>query len=124
MIIGDRLREIRELKNLSQSDIQARTGLLRSYISRVENGRTIPGIETLEKFAHALEVHLYQVFYEGDDLPPLPSTKHSNGNEWGSSGQSALYCRKLVDRLTRMDNADRLLLFAMAKEAAKRARRR
>ncbi|HWZ24013.1 MAG TPA: helix-turn-helix transcriptional regulator [Verrucomicrobiae bacterium] len=124
MIIGDRLREIRELKNLSQSDIQARTGLLRSYISRVENGRTIPAMETLEKIAHALEMHLYQVFYEGDDLPPLPSTKHSNGNEWGSSGQSALYCRKLVDRLSRMDNADRLLLFAMAKEAAKRARRR
>jgi transcriptional regulator with XRE-family HTH domain len=124
MIIGDRLREIRELKNLSQSDIQARTGLLRSYISRVENGRTIPAMETLEKIAHALEMHLYQVFYEGDDLPPLPSTKHSNGNEWGSSGQSALYCRKLVDCLSRMDNADRLLLFAMAKEAAKRARRR
>jgi transcriptional regulator with XRE-family HTH domain len=124
MIIGDRLREIRELKNLSQSDILARTGLLRSYFSRVENGRTIPAMETLEKIAHALEMHLYQVFYEGDDLPPLPSTKHSNGNEWGSSGQSALYCRKLVDRLSRMDNADRLLLFAMAKEAAKRARRR
>jgi|ERR1700722_286125 len=124
MIIGDRLREIRELKNLSPGDIQARTGLLRCYISRVENGHTIPAMETLEKIAHALEMHLYQVFYEGDDLPPLPSTKRSKGNEWGSSGKSALYFRKLVDCLSRMDNAHRLLLFEIVKKAAKRARQR
>ncbi len=79
MIIGDRLREIRESKNLSQGDIQDRTGLMRCYISRVENGHLIPAMENLEKIAHALEMHLYQVFYEGDDLPPMPPTKYSNG---------------------------------------------
>ncbi len=47
MIIGDRLRELREAKNLSQEDIEKRTGLLRCYISRVENGHTVPAIETL-----------------------------------------------------------------------------
>jgi transcriptional regulator with XRE-family HTH domain len=124
MIIGDRLREIRESKNLSQGDIQERTGLLRCYISRVENGHTIPAMETLEKIAHALEMHLYQVFYEGDDLPPLPPTKDVNGSEWGSSGKSALYFRKLVDCLSRMDNAHRLLLFEIAKKAVKRGRQR
>ena len=124
MIIGDRLREIRESKNLSQGDIQERTGLLRCYISRVENGHTIPAIKTLERIAHALEMHLYQVFYEGDDLPPLPLTKPANGNEWGSSGKSALYFRKLVDCLSRMDNAHRLLLFEIVKKAAKRDRHR
>jgi transcriptional regulator with XRE-family HTH domain len=124
MIIGDRLREIRESKNLSQGDIQERTGLLRCYISRVENGHTIPTMETLETIAHALEMHLYQVFYEGDDLPPWPPTKHFNGSEWGSSGKSALYFRKLVDCLSRMDNAHQLLLFEIAKQAAKRGRQR
>jgi transcriptional regulator with XRE-family HTH domain len=49
VIIGDRLREMREEKKLSQGDIEKRTGLLRCYISRVENGHTIPAIETLEK---------------------------------------------------------------------------
>src|ERR1700687_2463554 len=97
MIIGDRLRALREEKNLSQGDIQERTGLLRCYISRVENGHTIPAMETLEKIAHALEMHLYEVFYEGDDLAPLPPAKHVNGSEWGSSGESAIYFRKLVD---------------------------
>lgn len=62
MIISDRLRELREGKKLSQGDIEKRTGLLRCYISRVENGHSVPAIETLEKLARALEVPLYQLF--------------------------------------------------------------
>lgn len=49
MDIGNRLRSVREEKNLSQGDIEERTGLLRCYISRVENGHTVPAIVTLEK---------------------------------------------------------------------------
>jgi transcriptional regulator with XRE-family HTH domain len=56
VIIGDRLRDMREQKKLSQGDIEKRTGLPRCYISRVENGHTVPAIETLEKLARALEV--------------------------------------------------------------------
>jgi len=66
MIIGDRLRALREEKKLSQGDIEKRTGLLRCYISRVENGHTVPAIETLEKLARALECPLYQLFYDGE----------------------------------------------------------
>ena len=55
MLIGDGIRAIREAKNLSQGDIEKRTGVVRSYISRVENGHTIPSVETLEKLARALE---------------------------------------------------------------------
>jgi len=60
MIIGDRLREMREAKQLSQGDVEKRTGLLRCYISRVENGHTVPAIETLEKMARALEAKNHQ----------------------------------------------------------------
>ena len=56
VLISDRLRSIREEKNLSQGDIEKRTGLLRCYVSRVENGHTVPAVETIEKFARALEV--------------------------------------------------------------------
>jgi transcriptional regulator with XRE-family HTH domain len=62
MVIGDRLRELREAKELSQGDIEHRTGLLRCYISRVENGHTVPAIETLEKLARRLR---------GANVPPL-----------------------------------------------------
>jgi transcriptional regulator with XRE-family HTH domain len=61
MIIGDRLRALREEKKLSQGDIEKRTGLLRCYVSRVENGLTVPAVETIEKFARALEVPIYQL---------------------------------------------------------------
>ena len=66
MIIGNRLKELRESKQLSQGDIEKRTGLLRCYISRVENGHTVPAIETLEKMARALEVPMYRLFHEGE----------------------------------------------------------
>jgi transcriptional regulator with XRE-family HTH domain len=122
MVIGDRLREIREARNLSQGDIEKRTGLLRSYLSRVENGHTVPSIATLEKIASALEMHLYQVLYEGDDLPPSPVAKQLAEGEWGTFGKSSRYFRKLTKCLSRMDNTDRLLLFEMAKETAKRRR--
>jgi transcriptional regulator with XRE-family HTH domain len=56
VLISDRLRSIREEKSLSQGDIEKRTGLLRCYVSRVENGHTVPAVETIEKFARALEV--------------------------------------------------------------------
>ena len=72
MLIGDRLRAVREQKSLSQEDIEKRTGLLRCYISGVENGETVPAIETLEKLARALKVPLYQLFYDGEETPHFP----------------------------------------------------
>jgi len=85
MIIGDRLRALREEKNLSQGDIEKRTGLIRCYVSRVENNHTVPAIETLEKFARALEVPMYQLFYDSDEppkLPNLPKRKSSDEIAW------------------------------------------
>ena len=90
MVIGDRLRSIREEKKLSQGDIEKRTGLLRCYVSRVENGHTVPAVETIEKFARALEVPTYQLFYDGDkppELPNLPKRKTADDIAWGSTGK-------------------------------------
>lgn len=90
MVISDRLRELREQKKLSQGDIEKRTGLLRCYISRVENGQTVPPIETLEKLARALEVPLYQLFYDGEKPPALPNLlkrKTADDIVWGGSGR-------------------------------------
>jgi transcriptional regulator with XRE-family HTH domain len=123
MNIGHALRRIRESKNLSQGDIEERTGLMRCYISRVENGHLIPTIDSLEKIACGLEIPLYQVFYVANHEPPASSPNNLNG-EWGRSGNSARYFQKLVDYLSRTDNADRRLLFVMAKEAVKRRRPR
>ena len=69
LMIGERLRTIRESKNLSQGDIEERTGLLRCYTSRVENGHTVPSLDTLAKYAQALEIPMYQLFYDGETEP-------------------------------------------------------
>src|SRR6267143_1764550 len=98
MIIGDRLRALREDKQLSQGDMEKRTGLFRCYISRVENGHTVPSIETLEKMARGLEVPMYQLFYDGEEPPKppiLPKQKTSDGIAWGSSGKDARFLNKL-----------------------------
>lgn len=127
MIIGDRLRELREGKNLSQGDIEKRTGLLRCYISRVENGHTVPAIETLEKLARALEIPLYQLFYEGEEPPPAPIFFPKGRAEadigWGSTGKDARMLGKLRRMLGKMDKHDRnLLLFIVQKMAGLKAR--
>jgi transcriptional regulator with XRE-family HTH domain len=87
MVISNRLRELRERKKLPQGDIEKRTGLLRCYVSRVENGHTVPAVETLEKLARALEVPMYQLFYDGEKPPQVPNLlkqKTSDGIAWGA----------------------------------------
>src|SRR5271166_3122608 len=115
MIIGDRLRAFREEKKLSQGDIEKRTGLFRCYISRVENNHTVPAIETIEKFARALEVPLYQLFYDGDEKPPkLPvrSRRKADDTAWGHSGKDARVLSRFRRLLSRMDGQDTKLLFS------------
>ena len=119
MIIGDRLRELREKKNMSQGDIEQRTGLLRCYVSRVENGHTVPAVETLEKFARALEVPMYQLFYDGDERPPLKPLK-PNPALWGSSGKDAQLVAQFRRSLSNVKEKDRKLLLHMARKLAKR----
>jgi len=79
MVIGNRLKELRESKELSQGDIEKRTGLFRCYISRVENGHTVPAVETLEKMARALEVPMYRLFHDGEVPAGLSSAETSKG---------------------------------------------
>ena len=122
MIIGDRLRVLREQKEFSQGEIEKRTGLLRCYISRVENGHTVPAVETLEKFARALEVPLYQLFYEGEAPPQLPAFSKRRivtSPPWGDSGKDARTLSKFRQLLGRADENDRRLLLHMARKMIK-----
>ena len=122
MIIGDRLKMLREQKNFSQGEIEKRTGLLRCYISRVENGHTIPAFETIEKFARALEVPLYQLFYDGEEPPAMPRIlKRKSAGElvWGSTGKEARLLEKFRQLLSRTNESDTKLLLFMAQKMAR-----
>ena len=119
MIIGDRLRDLREQKHLSQGNLEKRTGLLRCYISRVENGHTIPSVETLEKWARALDVPLYQIFYEGENPPAPPQPIKANSHLWGFNRADARFLMQMRRALSYTKENDRQLLLAMARKLAK-----
>jgi transcriptional regulator with XRE-family HTH domain len=122
LIIGDRLRTLREEKKFSQGEIEKRTGLLRCYISRVENGHTVPAVETLEKFARALEVPMYQLFYEGEEPPkPLDLPKRKADSKlFGASGRDARMLAKFRKLLGQTDTKNQSILLLMAQKMARR----
>jgi transcriptional regulator with XRE-family HTH domain len=123
MVIADRLKALREQKNMSQGDIEKRTGLLRCYISRVENGHTVPAIETLEKLARAMEVPMYQLFYDGEK-PPAPKIAMPKAEKgWGSSGHDAKTLDQFRRLMSRTDEADLKLLLFMAQKMSRKKKR-
>ena len=121
MVIGNRLKELRESKELSQGDIEKRTSLLRCYISRVENGHTVPAVATLEKMARALEVPMYRLFHDGEAESSVRNLKLPKGSEeWGSAGKEADYLSKLRRLLAKMRPDDQKLLLHMTQKVARR----
>jgi transcriptional regulator with XRE-family HTH domain len=119
MVIGERLKALREHKKMSQGDIEKRTGLLRVYISRVENGHTVPAIETLEKMARALEVPMYQLFCDGEK-PPVSTLPKFNDGGWGSSGRDTRTLHRFRRLMSRADESDVKLLLFMARKMSQK----
>lgn len=113
--IGPRLRLLRVQQNLSQGDIENRTGLLRCYVSRVEGGHTIPSLVTLEKFAAALQVPLHLIFFHGKGTPARPAhaLREPKTAEWDDS-----VARKLRRLVGKMDDRGRDTLFGIVRKLA------
>jgi transcriptional regulator with XRE-family HTH domain len=120
MVIGNKLKTLRAQKSLSQGDMEKRTGLLRCYISRVENGHTVPSVDTLEKMARALEVPMYRLFTDDEHVkkPNLPA-EEIRSRAVNSKQDRDL--RALAKLLARMSDDRRRLLFHMASKMANRA---
>ena len=122
MQIGQRLKTLRDEKNFSQGDIEKATGLLRCYVSRVENGHTVPNVETLEKWARALDMPLYKVMYEGDEPPkPRKLVNKDDKGLWGHSKREASELGQLQRHLAKMDPKQRILLLGFAARLARQA---
>jgi len=124
-MIGARIRQLREQRGLSQGDIEQSAGLLRCYISRVENGHTVPSLETLERFAAALDVPVYRFFYTGEEPPPMPNltpgqTLEELAGENDRAESEARFFLTLKDLMARTEEADREVLLAVAKRLVAR----
>jgi len=128
MFIGKRIRQLRERKGLSQGDIEAVSGMLRAYISRVEHDHTVPSLETLERFAAALDIPLYQLFCQDEDapltrhLPPGDATE-AMAEEPGQGGSEARMLTMLKGLTQRMAESDKQLLLDFANQLAARSAR-
>jgi transcriptional regulator with XRE-family HTH domain len=122
MMVGDRIRQVREDKQLSQGDIEKRTGLLRCYISRVENGHTVPAIETLEKIARALELPLYRLFYEGavDAKPIAYKSPPADDRLFGKNRREANFLKRFRRAMSKLNDVDQRLIYFMAQKMARR----
>jgi len=125
MVIGTRLRALREAKGLSQGDIEKSTGLLRCYISRIENGHTIPSLETLERFAGALDIPLYKLFYAGDGEAPTPNliqreSLEELAAEPGKAGEDARFLVQFKNVMAQLGEPDRDVVLTLAKKLATR----
>ncbi len=122
MQIGQRIRKLREAKKLSLGDIERRSGLIRSYTSRVENGHTVPSVATLEKYARALEIPLHQIFHHGDGLAkkPILHVLQGDGGLWGARGKQRRELRLFAKALSRMTDWERKVLMATAQHMAGR----
>jgi transcriptional regulator with XRE-family HTH domain len=120
MLVGERLKAIRESKGLSQGDIEHQTGLLRCYLSRCENGHTVPSIDTLEKWARAMGIQLYQIFFEANgskkpqdlNLPASPAMTLDR--------KDAAIASRLGGYLPKMKDRDKSILVEMARKMAAR----
>jgi transcriptional regulator with XRE-family HTH domain len=91
-------------------------------VSRVENGHTVPSVETLEKMARALEVPMYKLFYESEEPPKLPTLLKRKSAEdilWGSSGKDANMLAKFCRLFVPMEEGDRNMLFFIAQKMAR-----
>jgi transcriptional regulator with XRE-family HTH domain len=110
MKIGTAIRTFRLQKGLSQGDIEKKTGLLRCYLSRVENGHTVPSLDTLSKIAIALDLPIAQ-FFADDTLGQQLNARHISDDELRFLSQIRRYS-------TNLNDSDRKLLLAMVKKFA------
>lgn len=108
--IGTSIRAFRLQKGLSQGDIEKKTGLLRCYLSRVENGHTVPSLDTLSKIAHALDLPITQFFVE--------EPKGRQLNTQNLSDEELRFLTQIRRYSTNLNDNDRKLLLAMVKKFA------
>ncbi len=116
MNIGETIRNYRLQKGMSQGDIEKRTGLLRCYLSRVENGHTIPSLDTLAKIAGAMELPLAQFFAENS---------HHDGHAGKSlqlSDEDVRFLSQVRRYSANLNESDRKLVLAMVKKMASSAK--
>jgi transcriptional regulator with XRE-family HTH domain len=112
--IGEVIKSYRSQRGLSQGDIERRTGLLRCYLSRVENGHTVPSLETLAKIAQAMDISLAD-FFPGTETPRDKETQRMLGE---LSGDEIRFLAEIKKYSNTLSDGDKRLVVAMIRKMA------
>jgi transcriptional regulator with XRE-family HTH domain len=112
--IGEVIKTYRGQRGLSQGDIERRTGLLRCYLSRVENGHTVPSLETLAKIAEAMDISLAD-FFPGTETPRDKETQKMLGE---LSQDEIRFLVEIKRYSSTLSDGDKRLVLAMIRKMA------
>lgn len=112
--IGNVIRSYRAERGLSQGDIERRTGLLRCYLSRVENGHTVPSLETLAKIAEALDITLAD-FFPGSETPSERDAQKMLGE---LSEEEVRFLAEIKKYSSTLNEGDKRLVLALIRKMA------
>ena len=125
MGIGLKLKAIRRARHITQVELARATGFVQPYISRGENEHFIPSVETLEKWARALGLTVYEFLRDGEESSEPLNTSSENMIDdglWGHAGKEALQLQRLRRALAKMNGAEREVLLSVATRMASRSR--
>jgi transcriptional regulator with XRE-family HTH domain len=111
--VAAQVREIRRARHLSQRQLASRMQVPRTYISKIENGKAIPTLGSLERLADALEV----------DMRQLVRDSRSRRDEEVSAILSDPFLAEIASMLPHLDSLHRTLLYGSVRDMAAGRRR-
>ncbi|MGA2991252.1 MAG: helix-turn-helix transcriptional regulator [Candidatus Korobacteraceae bacterium] len=111
MNIGETIRRFRLQRGMSQGDIEKSTGLLRCYLSRVENGHTIPSLETLGRITSAMGTSLGELLADSSGEP-------GSRVELQLREQESRFLNSVRRYSPQLNDSDKKLIVAMVKKMA------
>lgn len=84
LLVGQKIRQIRKSRHLTQADLAARIGVTQSDLSRMENGEYKVGLDTLFKILHVFELSMSHFFEEPAAEPAAPSREAAPFEDWAA----------------------------------------
>lgn len=111
--VATQVREIRRARHLSQRQLAGRMQVPRTYISKIENGKAIPTLGSLERLANALEV----------DVSQLVRDARSRRDEEVTSILADPFLAEIAALLPHLDSLHRTLVYGAIRDAATGRRR-
>jgi transcriptional regulator with XRE-family HTH domain len=111
--VATQVRELRRARHLSQRQLAARMEVPRTYISKIENGKAVPTLGSLERLAAALAVEVRQLVRDA----------RSRRDEEVTSILDDPFLAEVAPLLPHLDSLHRTLFFSAVRDAAMGRRR-